>query len=108
MKVPISNGDVEVVHRLSTREKAGIIVTFSSRPVAEQFLTNKRSLRTKSARDYDYVLENQEDKGWIFINESPTKMNKELFKKARKQCKDKNFQFVWTKNDNILMNRWKQ
>ena len=105
MKVPISNGDVEVVHRLSTREKAGIIVKFSSRPLAEQFHANKRSLRTKSARDYDYVLENQEDKGWIFINESLTKMNKELFKKALKQCKDKNFQFVWTKNGNILVRK---
>ena len=53
----------------------------------------------------DYVLENQEDKGWIFINESLTKMNKELFKKAHKQCKDKNFQFVWTKNGNILVRK---
>ena len=86
MKVPISNGDVEVVHRLLTREKAGIIVKFSSRPIAEQFLAKKKRLRTKSVRDYDYVLENQDDKGWIFINESLTKMNKELFKKARKQC----------------------
>ena len=32
-------------------------------------------------------------------------MNKELFKKARKQCKDKNFQFVWTKNGNILVRK---
>ena len=105
MKVPISNGDVEVVHRLSTPEKAGIIVKFSSRPIAEQFLAKKKSLRTKSVRDYDYVLENQEDKGWIFINESLTKMNRELFKKARKQCKDKNFQYVWTKNGNILVRK---
>ena len=103
MKVPISNGHVEVVHRLSTREKAGI--KFSLRPLAERFLANKRSLHTKSARDYYYVLENQEDKEWIFINESLTKMNKELFKKACKQCEDKNFQFVWTKNGNILVRK---
>ena len=40
-----------------------------------------------------------------FINESLTKMNKELFKKVRKQCKDKNFQYVWTKNGNILVRK---
>ena len=40
-----------------------------------------------------------------FINESLTKMNKELFKKVQKQCKDKNFQYVWTKNGNILVRK---
>ena len=50
MKVPISNGDVEVVHRLSTRERAGIIVQI----LVE---TNRGTVSCeKSVRDYDYSL----------------------------------------------------
>ena len=68
-KVPFANEDIEVVHRLSTREKAGITRKFASRLIAKQFLANKRGLRTKTVRDYEYVLEDNNDKGWIFVNE---------------------------------------
>ena len=56
MKVPISNGDVEVVHRLSTREKAGIIVKFSSRPKRKACVENQSEImttfwKTKRTRD---------------------------------------------------------
>ena len=105
MKVPLANEDIEVFHRLSTREKAGIIVKFASRPIAERFLANKRGLRTKTVRDYEYVLEDNNDKGWIFVNESLTKMNKDLFKKVRKQCKDKNYHCAWTKNGNVSVRK---
>ena len=51
------------------------------------------------------MLEDNNDKGWIFVNESLTKMDKGPFERVRKQCKDKHYHFAWTKNGNILVRK---
>jgi hypothetical protein len=67
-----------------------IIVKFTRRNIKESLYKARRLLKGFSTKDIGYVRENN-----IFITESLTSKNKELFKEAYKAKKEKDFKFIW-------------
>ena len=90
MGVNIAENDISVSHRLSistkyrgNRSKPAIIVKFVRRDVKELYYRAQKKLKGSTTKDLGYHEENN-----IYINESLTKPNKELFKECLKAKKD--------------------
>ena len=91
----------DVVHRLSDREDAPIIIKFNTRTDRDKFFNNRSLLKNVTIKDLGYD-EKKDKKNKIFINESLTKPNKILFKSVRNTCKAKNYDYCGTKNGVIF------
>ena len=87
--------EVEAAHRLSQRETANIIVLFRSRKTRDEVFKKRSELRGISTHDIGITTRAP---GRIFINESLTRRNKELFNKALNFNKDHGFKYIWTRN----------
>lgn len=102
--VNIANEEIEAIHRLPTRAKnkqKPIIVQLSSRKKRNTILQAKKTQTITQ----EEIQNNGNKKDTIFICESLTKENKELLYKTRLAAKEKNFQFVWTKNGKIMVRK---
>ncbi len=87
--------DIEACHRIGPKKDAAIICKFQSRKMKSEFMRRKKELKNVNSKD----LEVETPKPLkIFINESLTKMNKELFRLVRERKKEMNWQFAWTRN----------
>lgn len=97
---PISEDDIDVVHRVPTRSGAGnknIIARFCSRAKKQDFIAKARKARLNS-KDLGYAGPNHVP---IYINDHLTRENKVLFAKAQSLKRDKGWQFLWTENCQI-------
>ena len=74
-----------------------IIVKFTSRDIREKLYRARKVLKVITSQDLGFSEENR-----IFINESDTQSNKELFKDCLKVKKDKGFKFSWTSEGKIF------
>lgn len=107
--VDLKKEDISTTHRLPSKVKANgeralfppaIIVKFTSRNVREKLYRTRKILKDITSQDLGYSEENR-----IFINESLTQSNKELFKDCLKVKKDKGFKFLWTNGGKIFMRK---
>ena len=107
MGVDVKEEDISVSHRLSTsknykgnRSTPAIIAKFVRRDVKECYYRGRKKLKGRTTQDLGLDVKNN-----IYINESLTESNKNLFKDALRVKKDCNFAFAWTMNDNIYLRK---
>ena len=107
MGVPVGPEDISVRHRIPTSQKyqgkrsaPAIIVKFTRRDTKEMFYLGRKELRGLTTKDFGYTDENN-----IFINESLTEANKELFKATLKVKKDYKYDYIWTTNGKIYLRK---
>ncbi|XP_028410709.1 uncharacterized protein LOC114533395 [Dendronephthya gigantea] len=113
----LNDSDISVSHRLpkpsySSRTSEGIsgystnyskiIVKFVGRDTKERFYKARKYLKDKSTRDIGIstVTENK-----IFISESLTSKNRELFKECLKFKRDHDFRFIWTRSGRLFLRK---
>ena len=98
--VDLKKEDISTSHCLSSKVKANreralfppaVIVKFTSRDVREKLYRARKVLKDITSQDLGFSEENR-----VFINESLTQCNKELFEGCLKVKKDKGFKFLWT------------
>ena len=100
MGVYVSEHDLSVSHRMPVSERykgkhsdpPAIIANFTRRDVKEKFYDAKAKLHDVSTLDLGYSDDNN-----IYISESLTESNRELFKLCLKAKKDLRFNFIWTR-----------
>ena len=105
--VPVGPVDISVSHRIPTsqnyqgkRSIPAIIVKFARRNTKESFYRARKELRGLTTKDLGFSDENN-----IFINESLTEANKELFKATLKVKKDCSYEYIWTSNGKIYLRK---
>ena len=104
MGVSVRPEDISVSHRIPTSQKyqgrrsaPAIIVKFTRRDTKEMFYRGRKELRGLATKDLGFSDENI-----IFINESLTEVNKELFKAT---LKDHSYDHIWTSNGRIYLRK---
>ena len=106
--VDIEDRDISISHRLKTSDSykgkvnksPPIIVKFVRGITKEKFYKARRKLSDLSTKDLGYPIDQR-----IFIAESLTQRNKELFKEAYQVRKDKKFKYIWTSSGKIFLRR---
>nr|XP_050023952.1 uncharacterized protein LOC126518146 [Dermacentor andersoni] len=95
---PISADDIEVCHRVPTREqcKTNVIVQFKSKQKRDHVVEKARKSRIRN-RDVGISSEAQ-----IFVNEHFCPTLKRLLAQAIAKKRENQWQFVWTKNGKIF------
>lgn len=104
--VEITDKDISVSHRLpatktNKSKKPGpspIIVKFVRRDMKDAFYRARTKLKGMTSKDLGFTNEQR-----VFISESLTPMNRELFNEALKVKKDLNFKFIWTSNGRVFL-----
>ena len=96
-------GKVDVAHRLSKQNNAGIIIKFVSRNARDQFYSHRKKLKDKRVNDLGVDFSEFDNK--FYINESLTKKNRNLFKATRKKCKEKDYESFWTANGIVYVKK---
>ena len=97
-----------ISHRLPSRKNSNpdnypaIIVKFTRRDTRSELYNAKKFLKHKTIKDLGLGRHSERK---IFISESLTKKNRELFNKCLKAKKDLNFRFIWTKYGKISLRK---
>ena len=102
MGIPLERKDISVSHRIRSRSSVdpAIIVKFVRRKVRERLYRARKRLKSITTADFGFSVEKK-----IFINESLTPKNKELFKDCLRFKKDKSYKFLWTNAGKIFLRR---
>ena len=102
MGIPLERKDISVSHRIRSRSSVdpAIIVKFVRREVRERLYRARKRLKSITTADFGFSVEKK-----IFINESLTPKNKELFKDCLRFKKDKSYKFLWTNAGKIFLRR---
>lgn len=97
----ISEGDIDVVHRVQSKDKGkpNVVVKFSSRTVRDKFLCAARKTKLNTS------LLGFEANDPLYVNEHLCVENKILLSKARQERRDKNWKFVWVRQGKIFMRK---
>lgn len=103
--VTLTEESVDACHRLGPKRAnedrpRGIIVKFTRRMIKEEVLRKRRIKRNLNTHDIGYTDRPAEV---IYLNESLTKIRRELYKEVRTLKKVKGFSFVWVRNGTILV-----
>lgn len=106
--VTIQEYDISISHRLPSRRSSSlytgsptpIIVKFTNRIVRDKFYRARRLLKNITSENLGYNTSNK-----IFINESLTQRNKDLFYKCLQVKKAKGLKFLWTNVGKIYMKK---
>ena len=107
MNVQIGDEDISISHRLPQSKKyqgkrgePPIIVKFTRREVKDRFYRARKKLRNITTQDLGF-----ESSKHIYVNESLTEQNKDLFKECVKVKKELQFTFIWTSNGKIYLRK---
>ena len=102
MGIPLERKDISVSHRIRSRSSvdSAIIVKFVRRELRERLYRARKRLKSITTADFGFSVEKK-----IFINESLTPKNKELFKDCLRFKKDNSFKFLWTNAGKIFLRR---
>lgn len=94
---PISADDIEVCHRVPTREegKSNVVVQFKSKSKRDVVLEKARKNRIKNS---NVGISNE---GAIFVNDHLCPFLKKLLAQAIAKKREKQWRFVWTRNGRI-------
>lgn len=98
MNVDLNPGDIEVSHRLSRKENAGIIVKFISRKMRDAFLNASRK---KILANKDIGIDSDQK---IFINKSLTRTNKDLLFFTKQHLKSY-YKYIWFSNEQLMIRK---
>lgn len=101
--VNINDEMVDACHRLGIKRNGAaraIIVKFTRRTVKEEILKQRRIHRNLNTHN---IGETSSPAEVIYINESLTKVRRELHKDVRMLKKKKGLSFVWVRNGKILI-----
>lgn len=104
--VDIQDDDISTSHRLPVRDSGdtnrdpAIIVKFVRRHVRDAFYKAKKNLKDKTSKDLGF-LRTQERK--IYVSESLTQKNKQLFKRTYKAKMNLGIRFIWTRQGKIFL-----
>ena len=102
----IDDADISISHRLPSkngRESQNvtpIIVKFVRRHTKEIFYRARKNLRNVTTMDLGYTIDNK-----IYVTESLTEKNKQLFREFLNVKKMKKYKFIWTINGRIYMRK---
>ena len=100
--VKITSQDISTSHRLprrvASKDEPAMIVKFVRRDTRDQLYKARKRLRDITTKDLGYRGSNR-----VFINESLTRVNKNLLSKCLKVKRDFNFKYVWTNAGRIML-----
>ena len=104
LDVELTEQDIDISHRTSNNANATIIVKFENRKKRNLFyFEGRKALKDKKTTSLDLGLSEDND---LYINESLTAINGELYSTARKKLlKEKRFKYIWTRNGKIFGKR---
>ncbi|XP_067020714.1 uncharacterized protein [Acropora muricata] len=103
MGIPLERNDISVSHRIRSSRTSvdpAIIVKFVRREVRERLYRARKRLKSITTADFGFSVDKK-----IFINESLTPRNKELFKVCLRFKKDNSYKFLWTNAGKIFLRR---
>ena len=103
MGIPLERNDISVSHRIRSSRASvdpAIIVKFVRREMRERLYRSRKRLKSITTADLGFSVDKK-----IFINESLTPKNKELFKDCLKFKNDKSYKFLWTNAGKIFLRR---
>ena len=106
MRIDIEDEDISISHRLPQNKKykgkkigpPAIIVRFVRRDKKDEYYGARVKPQSSSTANMGYTEDNK-----MFISESLTESNREIFKQCLKVKKDLNYDFVRTRNGKIYM-----
>ncbi len=104
-RLPVNNMPAQMETRSSFKKRPmnpTIIVKFVRRKKREEFYRARNIIRGKTVNDLNLNLNTGER---MFIAESLTRANKELFGKALQAKKDRHFKYIWTSQGKIFMRK---
>ena len=110
--VDLNEKDISVSHRLKTSDSyrgkkalaPPIIVKFTRRKINEEFYRAKKKLGENHTKAKDLGFGFHSDNK-LFIVESLTSKNKDLYQKAYEYKREKEFKYQWTSSGNIYLRR---
>ena len=103
IRVPYSENDVDVVHRLPSKRETEfprVVVQFTSRKVRNKWLKNKKNDRIMSKEVTGGYSDNM-----VYLNTHLTNEWKDLLWKARQHGKPKGYLAIWFRDNKILAKR---
>ena len=103
MGIPLERNDISVSHRIRSSRASvdpAIIVKFVRREMRERLYRSRKRLKSITTADLGFSVDKK-----IFINESLTPKNKELFKDCLKFKNNKSYKFLWTSAGKIFLRR---
>ena len=107
--IDISEEEISVSHRLPSKPRPDhrsddrpkvIVARFVRRDIRDQIYKARSQLRNKTTKDIGY-----RDSYKIYISESLTQKNKELFKSCLQVKKSQKIKFIWTKYGKIKITK---
>ena len=115
MDLEIDPSDISTSHRLSAPRSESstsardpalrypkIVVKFVRRDIKEQFYRGRKHLRNMTTRDIGLWRFSGNK---IYVSESLSPRNKELFRDCLKFERDHNFNYIWTQSDKIHLRK---
>ena len=107
--VTLENNEISACHRVKKAKGDPIIIAkFTNRKIKEEFMTKRRNLKHKSIGSLKLSNVDGKINGKVFINESLTPMNRNLFRLTRIKCKEKSWNFSWTRNGVVFARKNEQ
>ena len=104
--VEVGQQDITACHRLKkVKGDLIIIVKFLNRKKTEEFMANRKNLKTKTLGSLRLTEAESRKNGKVFLNESLTRMTRDLFCLARLRCSEVGWKFAWTKNGVVSVKR---
>ena len=93
--VEVGQQDITACHRLKkVKGDPIIIVKFLNRKKKEEFMANRKNLKTKTLGSLTLTEDVSRKNGTVFLNESLTRMNRDLFRLARLRCSEVGLKFA--------------
>ena len=68
-------------------------------------MANRKNLKTKTLGSLNLTEDVSRKNGKVFLTESLTRMNRDLFHLARLRCSEVGWTFAWTKNGVVSVRR---
>ena len=105
----MQKSDISISHRIPSRKQftdegnpipPAIIVKFVKRQTRENLYRARKNLMSVSTVDLGYSVANK-----IYVNESLTEKNKELFRLCLKCKNDLSYKFLWTNAGRIFLRK---
>ena len=91
--------DISACHRVKKSKGDPILITkFVNRKKKDEFMAKRRNLKSKTIGTLNLTADETKRNGKIYINESLTKINRDLFRSVRLECAEKGWKYSWTRN----------
>ncbi len=98
MGVDIGKDDIVASHRIRKAKGDPVIISkFLNRKTKENIMANRKHLKNKTA-GLILCTEDAKAQNQIFVSESLTVVNRNLFQFARAKCQENDWKFLWTRN----------